>query len=584
MIRISRLAAATAVALALGAGAAPAMSQTAARPAAAARPQAKPRWPGLPPGAVEAYATMRDGTKLAANVFKPEGKGPWPVIMTRTPYLKDGRIDPEKDPKGARMKEALAKQAKHYTDAGYVYVLQDVRGKGRSGGFYAAFENDVEDGYDSVEWAARQPWSNGKVGLTGGSAMGITSNEAAMAAPPHLVAAYVVVAPQDLLKNSYMGGVLKEKDVIGWQRDQGIAEDVLDQGRRRVANDIFWQRGAMSANARFIRIPIYNVGGWYDIFNRGDVANFEYLQNQGAKGARGNQKLYMGPFGHGNLSGGLEYPGLDRLALGGDQEIRWFDHWLKGIDNGIMAEPPVTYVMMAAAEKGAYSPKNRILRSANWPPAYREVRYYLEPDKALSTTPPAAAEAKISYRDDPANPVPTVGGANLTFERGPMDQRAIPARQDYLRFETPALDRDVAISGPVKVELYGATDGPDTDFMAKLVDVYPDGYEALVLDAPIRARYRHGRMPDEVRMMTPNAPEELTIDLWNTAITFEKGHRIALHVTSTNSPRFEVNPNTGEAPGEHRLPPRVAVNSVYMDASHPSALVLPVVYPDDAKK
>jgi putative CocE/NonD family hydrolase len=397
------------------------------------------------------------------------------------------------------------------------------------------------------------------------------------------VAAYVVVAPQDLLKNSYMGGVLKEKDVIGWQRGQGIAEEVLDQGRRRVVDDTFWHHQAMSANAKYIQIPIYNVGGWYDIFNHGNTSNFEYLQNHGSKGARGNQKLFMGPFGHGPLSGDLGYPGLDRLALQGDQEIRWFDHWLKGVDNGIMAEPPVTYVMMAAAEKGHLSAKTRILHSANWPPAYREERLYLEPDKSLSLGAPTAADAKLTYTDDPANPAPTVGGANLTFERGPMDQRAIPDRPDYLRFQTPVLDHDVAITGPVKVELYGATDGPDTDFVAKLVDVYPDGYEALVLDAPIRARYRDGRMPDEVKMMTPNAPEELVIDLWSTAITFEKGHRIALHISSTNSPRFEVNPNTGEAPGEHKLAPRVARNSVYMDAAHPSALVLPVVYPEDGK-
>jgi uncharacterized protein len=138
----------------------------------------------------------------------------------------------------------------------------------------------------------------------------------------------------------------------------------------------------------------------------------------------------------------------------------------------------------------------------------------------------------------------------------------------------------VVISGPVKVELYGATDGPDTDFMAKLVDVYPDGYEALVLDAPIRARFRHGRLPDDIKMMTPNAPEELDIDLWSTAITFEKGHKIALHITSSSSPRFEVNGNNGAPPGDHKTPPRVATNTVYMDATHPSALVLPVVYPD----
>src|SRR5579859_425970 len=581
MTKLTHFALASALAVSFACGGALAADKPADKPAkAAAAAKAADKWPGLPPGAVEEIATMRDGTKLAANVFKPAGAGPWPVVMTRTPYLKDGRIDKEHDPDGAKMREALTKQAKHYTDAGYVFVLQDTRGKGRSQGFYAAFENDVEDGYDSVEWAAARPWSNGKIGLSGGSAMGVTSNEAAMAAPPHLKAAYVVVAPYDLLQNSYIGGVLKEKDVIGWSKGQGVADDVLDRQRSRVVDDIFWNRSAMSENRKYIQIPIYNVGGWYDIFNHGNISNLEYLQNHGAKGARGNQKLMMGPFGHGNLSGNLSYPGADRLSLAGDEEIRWFDYWLKGVDNGIMAEPPVTYFMMAAAEKGAISPKNRVLTAANWPPAYREVRYYLSPDKTLAGKAPGGEGGKISYRDDPANPVPTVGGANLTFERGPMDQRAIPARQDYLRFQTPALDKDVTISGPVKVELYGATDGPDTDFMAKLVDVYPDGYEALVLDAPIRTRFRHGRMPDDIKMMTPNAPEELDIDLWSTAITFEKGHRIALHITSSSSPRFEVNNNNGAAPGDRKTPPRVATNTVYMDATHPSALVLPVVYPD----
>jgi predicted acyl esterase len=576
MNKLTHFALASALALSFACGGAAA----AERPKKEATAAAVAKWPGLPPGAVEEIATLRDGTKLAGNVFKPAGTGPWPVVMTRTPYLKDGRIDKEHDPDGSKMREGLVKQAKHYTDAGFVFVYQDVRGKGRSQGFYAAFENDVEDGYDSVEWAAKQPWSNGKIGLSGGSAMGITSNDAAMAAPPHLKAAYVVVAPYDLLQNSYIGGVLKEKDVLGWSKGQGVSDDVLDRQRERVSDDIFWNRSAMSINRKYIQIPIFNVGGWYDIFNHGNISNFEYLQNQGAKGARGNQKLMMGPFGHGNLSGNLEYPGFDRLSLASDQEIRWFDYWLKGINNGIMAEPPVSYFMMSSAEKGAISPKNRMLTAANWPPAYREVRYYLTPDKTLAAKAPSGEGVKASYKDDPANPVPTVGGANLTFERGPMDQRAIPARQDYLRFQTPALDRDVIISGPVKVELYGATDGPDTDFMAKLVDVYPDGYEALVLDAPIRTRFRHGRMPDDIRMMTPNAPEELDIDLWSTAITFEKGHRIALHITSSNSPRFEVNGNNGAAPGDHRAAPRVATNSVYMDATHPSALVLPVVYPD----
>ncbi|RYD86064.1 MAG: CocE/NonD family hydrolase, partial [Sphingomonadales bacterium] len=177
---------------------------------------------------------------------------------------------------------------------------------------------------------------------------------------------------------------------------------------------------------------------------------------------------------------------------------------------------------------------------------------------------------------DPKKPVQSIGGANLTFDRGPMDQRPIGKRADYLKFETAVLDKDVAIAGPVSLDLWAATDGPDTDFMVKLVDVYPDGYEAIVLDSALRTRYRNGHNPDDIAMMTPGTPEKMTIDLWDTAITFEKGHRIAVHVTSSNSPRFDVNPNTGENPGPNAKP-RVARNTIYMDAAKPTALRLPVI-------
>ena len=562
----------------LTAAAATSLALAAASPTLAQRvpvrvaPPPVPKWPGLPPGAVEEVMTLRDGVKLAANVYKPVGRGPWPVILSRTPYLKDGRIT-EQTPNPS---EQMAKQAQRYTDAGYVFVLQDVRGKGRSQGFYSAFENDIEDGYDAVEWAGTQPWSDGNVGMTGGSALGITANSAAMAAPPHLKAAYVVVAPADRLAYSYPGGVLKEKDTIGWLRGQGVSEEALARTRSRSVDDVGWNRVAMTTNRKYIQIPIFHVGGWYDIFNGGTVDNFVYLQNQGAQGARGNQKLLMGPFGHGQLSGDLAYPGSDRLTLGGDQEIRWFERWLKGADNGIVDEPPVQYFMMASARTGAYSAKNRMMSSPNWPPAFREVRYHLNTNQTLSLRSPGPTPSSTTYRFDPASPVPTFGGANLTFERGPMDQRAIGARRDYLRFQSGLLDKDIVIAGPVKVELYASTDGPDTDFVAKLVDVYPDGYEALILDAPIRATFRNGRLPEEIRPMTPGAPEKLTIDLWPTAITFEKGHRIAVHITSSNAPRFEVNPNTGGAPGAKS---RVAVNTIHMDAAHPSAIILPVIYP-----
>jgi len=512
------------------------------------------------PAFFEAFATMRDQVQLAANVYLPEGEGPWPVIVTRTPYLKDS--------------DFWGRAAANYTNAGFAFVVQDTRGKGHSGGFYRAFQDDIEDGYDTVEWAATRPWSNGRIGVAGGSAMGITANMTAVANPPHLKAAYVVVAPSSRFKYTFFNGVFKEADSGNWLRRQGVAEEVINATKARVTWSALWAITDIESLRENIDIPMYNVGGWYDIFSEGAVNNFSWLQNHGRDGARGNQKVLMGPFGHGPLSGDLEYPGADRGNA--DEELRWFAYWLKDEDNGIMDEPPVTYYMMASARKGALSAKNGFRHAANWPLATRSIRYYLAGNGSLARE--AGKSGQYRYRFDPKNPVPTFGGGNLTFERGPMDQRQVGKRKDYLRFETPVLDEDVSIVGNVLVELWAATDGPDTDFMAKLVDVYPDGYEALVLDAPIRTRYRHGRNPDEVQMMTPGVPDKLVIDLWNTAITFEAGHRIGLHITSSNSPRFEVNPNDGSPPGSTDSKPRVARNTVLYGADMPSALVLPVVY------
>jgi predicted acyl esterase len=533
--------------------------QQAATPATAA--------PAVPH--TEEFAAMRDGVKLAGNVFKPEGAGPWPVVLSRTPYLKDGAMS--------------AGAAKKYLAAGYVYVVQDVRGKGHSQGEYRPFVDDRNDGYDSVEWAAKQSWSNGKIGMTGASALGITANLAASGAPPSLKAAFVIVAPHSRFQEvTFMGGVLKDKDTVGWMTGQGAGDQVPALAKRVVWDDR-WQEVEYHTHLDQVKIPMYNSGGWYDIFNIGNLKNFSYLQNHGAPGAKGNQKLSMMPIGHGPLSGDLAYPGGGDLRSptggGADQEIRWFDYWLKGVDNGIMKEPPVRYYRMAAARKADPSARNEVRTAANWPIPAKETRYYLQEGLALSTQLPAAKNASHSYKFDPANPVKTFGGANLTFDRGPMDQRAVGQRDDYLRFSTAPLTEEVAITGPVSAELWVDTDGPDTDFMAKLVDVYPDGYEALVLDAPIRARYRNGRMhAGDVKMMTPGKVEKVKIDLWATSLLFEKGHRIALHVTSSNSPRFEVNDNSGTAPGE--APKfRVATNTVYFDKTHPSAVVLPVVAP-----
>jgi uncharacterized protein len=564
-------------AAAFGALAVSSLAQAQAQPAAAPKPtQARPRFlPQLTPEQIAALPkwtemtmTTRDGVKLAANVFLPAGAGPFPVVLSRTPYLKDALGD------------LAGYSAQKYTDAGYAFVMQDVRGKGHSEGFYEAFIPDLEDGYDTVEWVAKQPWSNGRVGMVGASALGITTNLAAMGAPPHLVAAFVIVAPYDQVLNTFPGGVLKDEDTLGWLKGQGETPAQLDVVRGSATNSAFWNEHAMTTQRKFIRIPMYNQGAWYDIFNDGNVENFRWLQNYGSKGARGNQKLYMVPAGHGGLGGDksdVEYNQPGALVPPAE-EMRWWEYWLKGIDNGIMKEPPVTLFMMASGRKGHPSAASHVFKSPNWPPVNHPTPYYLTGDMHLSTKAPTAPDAKLSYKFDPANPVKTYGGSNLLQTAGPLDQRPIGQRQDYLRFETAALEKSVAIAGHVDMTLWAATDGLDTDFMVKLVDVYPDGYEQIILDNPIRTRYRHGRDPDDVMLMTPGKPEELHIDLWNTAFTFEKGHKIQVTVTSSNSTKFEVNPNTGEPFGvPTTTAPRVATNTVYFDKRHPSAMILPVL-------
>jgi predicted acyl esterase len=507
---------------------------------------------------------MRDGIKLATNVYLPGGNGPWPVLVTRTPYNKDGT-----DRTAARI-----------TRAGYVLVSQDVRGRYASEGVNVPFENDMTDGYDTVEWVAAQKFCAGKVGIFGASAAGITSNLAAASAPPHLTAAYVIVAPDSLyMRSRFVGGAFKESHSAGWLRGQNLSEDKIAEYRQRAYLDQRTKNTDFLFHRQDVRIPIFNVGGWHDIFAEGTLSNFVYLQNEGHEGARGKQKLFMGAFGHGQLEGDLEYPrGARGLSADNiDEQMRWWDYWLKGAANGIMQEPPVSYYLMASARKGHASANNRVITEDTWPPKSEKTRYYLHEKYGISPQLPEGADASQSYSFDPRNPVPTVGGQNLGRDVGPRDQRAIKPRQDYLRFQTEPLKQDVVVAGHIDMELWAATDGPDTDFMVKLVDIYPDGYEALILDYPLRTRFRFGRELQDVKMMTPGKPELLKIDMWSTANVFEAGHRIGIHVSSSNFPRFDVNPNTGGPIGVAKPTLRTAKNTIYFDATHPSAIVLPVV-------
>lgn len=280
--------------------------------------------------AQEFMIPMRDGVKLATDVYFPAGKGPWPLVLARTPYDKRG---------GAATLDPAA--GRKYTERGFIYAIQDQRGRFASEGEYTPHENEMHDGYDTVEWLAEQPWATGKIGMTGASALGIAANLAAAADPPHLVCAYVIVAPQSLFyEGRFIGGVFKEADTGGWMRGQGVGDDAIAAYQKRVVLDDRWLATDLVFQRHTIDIPIFNVGGWYDLFVHGNVSNYQYLQQWGRAGARGNQKLVMGPFGHGQVRGDIEYVGTQGLRRDGDDELRWFDYWLKGEDNGIMDEPP----------------------------------------------------------------------------------------------------------------------------------------------------------------------------------------------------------------------------------------------------
>ena len=509
----------------------------------------------------EEMVAMRDGVKLSTIIYLPEGSGPWPVILIRTPYGK----------------QSQTRSNSEWTKNGFAFVVQDVRGTFKSEGKYRPFVDDQVDGYDTIEWLAKQSWSNSKIGMYGASAMGIAANEAAMANPPHLVAAFVMVARSSTYdQSSFMGGVFRKELNEDWLKRQK-AESVLQEIFSHAVRSEFHDRSDMSKHWQQVHIPIYNYGGWYDIFSQGNIDNFVGLQAKAGAPGNGKQKLIMGPWGHGQLEE-VKYPENAGIgAFGGSTSLdlakRWFEYWLKGVNNGIMNEPAVRYYVMGDVIN-PQAPGNEWRTSPVWPIPAKTTSYYLNPGGTLSEQLPKERESSDSYRYDPKNPVPTIGGANLFLKKGPMDQRAVGERSDVLKFATPILQSPVEVTGRIAVELWAESDARDTDFTAKLVDVYPDGTERLVLDSVLRARFREGF--DHEVFMKKGQVYKFKIDLWSTSIIFNKGHRIAIHVSSSNSPRFDPNPNTGSPLRADSLT-QVATNSIHHDRIHPSRALLPVV-------
>jgi hypothetical protein len=503
---------------------------------------------------------MRDGVRLATDVYLPEGAGPWPVILARTPYNKamGGGIGAE----GVKR--------------GYAIVVQDCRGRFASEGDNLPFHLDHRDGPDTMQWLLAQPWCNGKVGTWGGSAGAITQLLLVGRDGPQPACQHLTVGAPDLYAGIYPGGVFKKAMIEDWIRGTKFATNALAIWEGHPRYDTYWQERDIAPRQERIETAAVHLGGWYDIFAQGTIDSFVRYQTHGGPAARGRQKLVMGPWTHGVLqqkAGEITFPENARRPPNGIHDSwKWFDHHLKGLDNGLDSAPAVTYYVMGDVTD-ASAPGNEWRTAAAWPPVTtRDTPWYLQPDRTLSLSLPGDA-APLRYTYDPANPVPTLGGLQLTLPAGGADQRAIESRPDVLVFTSAPLAEPLEITGRVRARLWVRSDAPDTDWVARLCDVYPDGRSINISEGQLRARFRNGF--DRETFLEPDTIYSLELDLWSTSIVFNRGHRLRVHVTSSSAPGYDSNPNTGVAfrAGTEQ---RAARNALHVDREHPSHLLLPV--------
>ena len=550
---------------------------------------------------------MRDGTVLRADIYRPDTEGKFPVLLQRTPYDK-------RNERGFGIKAAAR---------GYVVVVQDVRGRYSSDGDWYPFKNESNDGYDTVEWVASLPYANGKVGMFGGSYVGATQMLTAIAHPPHLTAICPVVTASNYHDGwTYQGGAFEQWFNESWT--SGLAQDTLSRAVDKYTNplngmwkvplteyplfnlpaassepeltrtlapyfydwlahpnyDDYWKRWSIEEHFADINVPILTIAAWYDIFLGGSLRNYIGVkQHGGSEAARKGQRLLVmigGHAGSGRKIGDVDF-GASANFEEEDATLAWYDYVLKGVANEFASPKPVKLFVMGA---------NQWREEEDWPlPRAHETKYFLHSsgkanalrgDGTLSTV-AARSESSDHYVYDPVNPAPTIGGPLCCdpklLKPGPRDQRPVESREDVLVYSTPVLAGDLEVTGPIKLELFANSSAVDTDFIAKLVDVWPNGFAQNLTEGIVRARYRDSQ--EQPALMNPDQVYKFAIDMWATSNVFLKGHRLRLEISSSNFPRFDRNMNTGEDAASARkgIP---ATNTIYHDAEHPSVLFLPI--------
>ena len=549
---------------------------------------------------------LRDGVRLYADCYLPKEEARYPTIVVRTPY---GVQRPG-------MHQTMVQLAQH----GYAVVLADVRGRYESEGHWEPFRDEAEDGYDIIEWAALQPFSNGKVGLQGGSYLGHNQWAAASQQPPHLE----VIVPRVASTNIYgnwlsMGGAFRLSFNFGWgavrmpyrimlpqywhtedfmpenlqyenvlqhlplsTMDQYGSGETISHYQNWLTHqsyDSYWKEISDEERLNQIKVPAYTMGGWFDIFVQGTVNGYVGMRNSAATDlARNGSRMIIGPWGHGvsQSFGGWDF-GPDALIDASQRELFFFDLHLKGEENELLDEKPVQIFYMGV---------NQWRGEDDWPvPGMTYRKMYLSSggnansvrgDGKLSFDRPAHEDSD-QYQYNPLQPVPTTGGNNCCGTptlSGPRDQRPLERREDVLVYTSEVLTEPLTIAGVVEMNLFAATDGPDTDWMIKLIDVQPDGYAFPVSEGILRARFKDGL--DQMKLLTPNEVYEFMIEMMPTANVFLPGHRIRVDITSSNFPQFNRNPNTGEDLGKSAKT-RIAQQTIFHGADRSSYIHLPMV-------
>ncbi len=533
---------------------------------------------------------MKDGVRLSARIYKPFGASKLPTILLRTPYGKNSDS---------------AAWSRHFVERGYAVVVQDVRGRYDSEGTFRPLQQETGDGSDTLNWIARQPWSNGNIGMIGGSYRGIVQWKAALSGNPHLKAIFPVVSGSDEYRDRFYshGGAMKLGHRLLWLEENlrlrsfdppafadyirhlplrtadiaatGQRIDFFQQALDHPNLDSYWKTMSTCEQLDRVHVPVFSVGGWFDNYVESDLETFSILAKKTSAG-----RIVIGPWPH-DMS--IKFAGAgfgkDSGAPIRRYQMEWFDYWLKSPQPAREFPQPRVRIFVMGANKWRDEQEWPLART-RYTPLYLSGKGDANTAKGdgLLTGEPHRADLVDDFVYDPRHPVPTNGGATCCnpkiFTWGPVDQKSIESRNDVLVFSTPALKQDVEVTGPVRVVLYASTSQPDTDFTAKLVDVFPDGSAQNLTDGILRLRYRNSL--EQPVLARPGEIYQIAIDAGVTSNVFHAGHKIRIEISSSNFPRFDRNPNTGR-PIADETELRAANQRIYHGKQYPSYVLLPII-------